>query len=85
MNARRYTQAFKIEAVKQVTERGYEVAEVAKRLGITIHSRYAWLKRYVASTAFQLEELSRNAEIRRLRAKLKRVTEARDILKRAAA
>ena len=49
MNRKRYTEEFKTEAVKQVTERGYSVAEVAKRLGTTTHSLYAWLKRYGAS------------------------------------
>lgn len=33
--SKRYTEEFKIEAVKQVTERGYSVAEVANRLGTT--------------------------------------------------
>jgi transposase len=36
----RYTEEFKIEAVKQVTERGYSVNEVAERLGITTKSLY---------------------------------------------
>ena len=36
----------KIEAVKQVTEKGHSVAEVAARLGTTTHSLYAWIKRY---------------------------------------
>jgi len=31
---KRYTQEFKIEAVKQVTDRGYSIAEVSERLGI---------------------------------------------------
>ncbi|HIL98200.1 MAG TPA: transposase, partial [Pseudomonadales bacterium] len=35
MKSERYTEEFKQEAVKQVTERGYSVAEVAKRLGTT--------------------------------------------------
>jgi len=46
MSSKRYTEEFKIEAVKQVTERGYSVAEVAERLGTTTHSLYSWLKRY---------------------------------------
>lgn len=33
MTSKRYTEEFKAEAVKQVTERGFAVAEVAKRLG----------------------------------------------------
>jgi transposase len=46
MSAKRYTEEFKIEAVKQVTERGHPVAEVASRLGMTTHSLYQWIKRY---------------------------------------
>jgi transposase len=40
MRGKRYTEEFKIEAVKQVTERGHPVAEVASRLGVTTHSLY---------------------------------------------
>ena len=41
MSAKRYTEEFKIEAVKQVTERGHRLADVAARLGVTTHSMYA--------------------------------------------
>ena len=30
MSSKRYTEEFKIEAVNQITERGYSVAEVAE-------------------------------------------------------
>jgi len=40
----RYTEEFKLEAIKQITERGHSVADVAGRLGISTHSLYAWLK-----------------------------------------
>ncbi|MFW2153979.1 transposase, partial [Acinetobacter gyllenbergii] len=32
---------FKIEAVKQITEKGYSIAEVANRIGTTTHILYA--------------------------------------------
>jgi hypothetical protein len=35
MSGKRYPEEFKIEAVKQVTNRGYKVGEVARRLGVT--------------------------------------------------
>ncbi len=38
MSNQRYPEEFKIEAVKQVTERGLPVAEVAARLGMSVHS-----------------------------------------------
>jgi len=85
MSGKRYTDEFKIEAVKQVTERGYSVADVAQRLGITTHSLYAWKIKLDRPELVQQTELNQNAEIRRLKAELKRMTEERDILKKAAA
>ncbi len=45
-SGKRYTGEFKIGEVKQVTERGYSVAEVSECLGTTTHSLYTWIKRY---------------------------------------
>jgi len=52
MSNQRYLEEFKIEAVKQVTERGLPVAEVAARLGMSVHSLYVWIKRYISSVRF---------------------------------
>jgi len=84
MSSKRYTEEFKIEAVKQVTERGYSVAEVAKRLGTTTHSLYSWLKRYGQQGPQQANRIDDQAEIARLKSELRRVSEERDILKKAA-
>lgn len=46
MSSKRFTEEFKIEAVKQVTEQGRPVAEVASRLGVSTYSLYQWIKRY---------------------------------------
>ncbi len=78
----RYTEEFKLAAVKQVTERNYPVAEVAERLGISSHSLYVWIKRYSQPEAQQQDDSSQQAEIRRLKAELRRVTDERDILKK---
>lgn len=85
MSSKRYAEEFKVEAVKQVTERGYPVAEVAGRLGVSLHSLYGWIKSYSQPVEVRQEQQSQSAEIRRLKAELKRVTEERDILKKAAA
>ncbi len=37
---------FQRDAAAQITERGYAVAEVSKRLGISPHSLYAWKKKF---------------------------------------
>ena len=81
MTYQRYTDEFRAEAVRQVTERGYSVAEVADRLGVSTKSLYAWLK----ADKTPQKEKDAAAEIARLKRELKRVEEERDILKKAAA
>ena len=85
MSGKRYTEEFKKETIKQILEEGYTVSSVAKRLGVSTHSIYAWLKKYGSNA----EEFSKQAkqleEIKQLKAELKRVTQERDILKKAAA
>jgi transposase len=73
MSSKRYPDEFKIEAVKQVVELGYPVAEVAKRLGITTHSLYAWKKKFGPDSVEHNEKLSAEKEIRQLKKELKRV------------
>lgn len=41
MSGKRYPEEFKIEAVKQVLDRGHSIFDVAKRLDVTTHSLYA--------------------------------------------
>jgi len=45
MSGKRYAEEFKVEAVRQVTDRNYSVREVAERLGVTTKSLYDWIKR----------------------------------------
>ena len=84
MSNKRYTEEFKIAAVQQVVDRGYSVAEVARRIGVTAHSLYAWKKKYGPDSTEHLEQTENEREIRRLKKELRRVTEERDILKKAA-
>ncbi|EIK8119717.1 IS3 family transposase [Escherichia coli] len=84
MSGKRYPEEFKIEAVKQVVDRGYSVASVATRLDITTHSLYSWIKKYGPDSSTNKEQSDAQAEIRRLQKELKRVTDERDILKKAA-
>ncbi|WP_212805436.1 IS3 family transposase [Pseudomonas sp. Eqa60] len=82
MSNQRYPEEFKIQAVKQVTEKQLPVSEVAARLGVSVHSLYAWVKRYTKPQEQRVEKDDQSAEVRRLRAELKRVTEERDNLKK---
>ena len=77
-----FTEDFRLDAIKQIMERGHSVADVSKRLGVSTHSLYSWMKRYAASPTAAVKD-DQAAEIRRLKQELARVTEERDILKKA--
>ena len=81
MSKSNFSEDFKRDAVRQITERGYPVAEVSQRLGVSQHSLYEWKKKFAVSNAKGNDEAE---EIRRLKKELARVTEERDILKRMA-
>jgi transposase len=84
MSAHRYTAEFKAEAVKQVTERGHTVKDVAKRLGVSPYSLYEWVGG-VRKLRHDKSDESLRVENARLKSELKRTEEERDILKKAAA
>ena len=85
-NNRQYTDEFRAEAVKQVIERGFSVVDVSTRIGIPKHTLYEWVHkaRKASPSAGGVVDRGDAAEVRRLKAELKRVTEERDILKKAA-
>ena len=74
---------FKREAVAQIVERSYSTAEVSQSLDVSTHLLYAWKKQF--SGRNELVDDNRDAEIRQLKRELARVTEERDILKKATA
>jgi transposase len=73
-----FSDEFKRDAVAQITERGYPVAEVSQRLGVSQHSLYAWKRQLARQVS---GDAGKDAEIRQLKRELARVTEERDILK----
>ena len=73
-----FSDDFKRDAVAQITERGYPVREVAELLGVSQYSLYSWKKKVAKASSGDAEK---EAEIRRLKRELLRVTEERDILK----
>ena len=85
MKGIRYTAEFKVEALKQITERGHGVVEVAKRLGVSDKSLYQWLREadWQKQPQFSKDVAALKQEVNRLNAALKRATEERDSLKKA--
>jgi transposase len=81
----RFTDEFKRDAVAQVIERGYAVSEVAERLGISTKSLYTWKVQFSKPAGVRDAELDLAAELKRVKKELTRVTEERNILKKATA
>ncbi|MGB1293771.1 MAG: transposase [Pseudoalteromonas sp.] len=80
---KRYTQEFKEAAVKQMTQHGYSVAEVAERLDIYTKTLYH-CRIQLSDKPKSVQSSDEKLNIANFEAQLKRVTEEWDILKKAA-
>lgn len=63
MSSKRYSDAFKVEAVRQVIDRVFKVVEVAERPGVTTHSLYAWLRKFGKPSVVQRAELDQSVAV----------------------
>lgn len=83
-----FSDEFKNDAVRLVTEQGYSCKEVGRRLGISHSNVSRWVREYRndldapqgSGSAQELEQ-----EVKRLRKENKRLLMEREILKKAAA
>ena len=84
---RQYDGAFKVEAVRLVTEEGRSVAAVARELGIGANLLHRWKQQFTAdhkNSFVGTGNLSfEQAELRRLQRENADLREERDILKKA--
>jgi transposase len=80
MGTSNYSDEFKRDAVHQITVRGYPVREVSRRLGVSKYSLYKWVKLFGEPSL--KPGVDHEAENRRLKRELARVTEERDIPKK---
>jgi transposase len=87
----RFTKEFKLEAIRLLDRGEKPAAQLALELGVARNQLYKWQaqlqtkgedKAFRGSGAKRLSEMS---EVERLKRELKKVTEERDILKKAAA
>ena len=84
-----YSKQFKVDAVKLVTEQGYNVSEAARNLGIHHSSLRRWKKQLETdgnqSFPGKGHMTSDKEELFRLRKEVKKLRMEREILKKAAA
>ena len=83
------TPEFKLQAVKMVTDQKLSVAEAARRLGVHESRLHEWKKALLKDGAAAFpgpgHQTPAEAELRHLRAEVKRLEVERDILKKATA
>jgi len=77
---RRFTTEFKAEAVRLAASSGRPLAQIARELGVHEQTLGRWKQKAGGLTG---DRLVSEEELRRLRQELSRVTEERDILKKA--
>lgn len=88
---RKFTQEFKTESARLVTEQGYTCAAAAEAVGINVSLMAKWVKAFRESndpaTAFPGKGHLRpqDQEVADLRKQVKKLTNERDILKKAMA
>ena len=73
----RYEEELKLDAVRQVTDKGFKRQDVAKRLGISALTLSDWIKKINDPKTHN----DQRAEITKLKAEQKRTTEERNVLK----
>ncbi len=86
-----FDRAFKLEAVKLVTEQGYKATEAAARLGVCSSVISKWKRELLQEGSIEAAFPGKGyvkpaeAEVKQLKNQLEKVTRERDILKKAIA
>lgn len=83
-----YTAEFRSSAVKLATESDKSIADVARDLGINVNTLHTWISKYTRPTEGDKTIRTDDhlyEELKRLKKENARLTEERDLLKKAAA
>src|SRR5690606_31055005 len=83
-----YSAEFRASAVKLANESDQSIAQTAKDLGINVNTLHTWISKYsrpkTSDKAVRTDEHLYD-ELKRLKKEVARLTEERDLLKKAAA
>ena len=83
---KKYTEEFKLSAVKMIVEEGRSVREVAQSLDVNETTLHSWKRLLAPQDNVPANKLtSKDEEIRRLRRELANAKKDQEILKKAAA
>jgi len=82
---RKFSQEFKEEAVRLITEQGYKVSEAARSLGIRSNMLGRWKREFEDEANGSRLTLDERVELKKLREENRKLKIEREILKKAAA
>ncbi len=82
---RGFTEEFKRDAVRLVTDEGYTFAEAGRSLGVRGDMISRWKRRFEAADEESDREISDKQRIRELEAEVRKLRMEKDILKKATA
>lgn len=83
-----YTSEFRASAIKLAIESDQPINQTADELGVNKNTLHTWVNKYHSPQKPKVDRVGEEHlydELKRLRKKNKRITEERDILKKAAA
>jgi transposase len=81
-----YSSEFKESAVKLAIEASQPIAQTAKELGINVNTLHTWIGKYSQPKGASMRTTEHHFdELKQLKKELARVTQERDLLKKAAA
>ena len=81
-----YPSEFRESAVKLAIESNCPIAQTARELGINVNTLHTWIGKYSTPKVAAMRTIDHHFdEIKQLKKELARVTQERDLLKKAAA
>jgi transposase len=83
-----YSSEFKENAVKLAKQSDHSISATARELGVNVNTLHTWIKKYhhpVQAEPKQNDDLHLYDQLKEMKKQVHRLTEERDILKKAAA
>lgn len=82
---KKYTEEFKAEAVRLITEEGYSISQAARNLDINANMLGRWKRELTEDAEIRQKVADEKEELKRLREEVRQLKMEREILKKATA
>ena len=82
---KKYTEEFKAEAVRLITEEGYSISQAARNLDINANMLGRWKRELTEDAEIRQQVADEKEELKRLREEVRQLKMEREILKKATA